>query len=85
MTVFKGAEEEDGPVIVKKIRRIGGDVVRYRCEESGSELILKKDDALSDSYTCPATGCVMERVDEAEMKVIRIERKLHKEEGGEKE
>jgi hypothetical protein len=81
--VFEGSAEGGDPVIIKKIRAYGGDVVRYRCEETGSELIVKTEDALSDTYVCPATGCVMERVDEPEMKVIRIEHKVEGEEGGE--
>lgn len=49
-----------------------GDMVRYRCEETGSELLVAKDDALSDSYVCPATGCLMVRVDEPQVHVVKI-------------
>jgi hypothetical protein len=81
--IFKGSEGEDGPVVIKKIRAFGDDIARYRCEETGSELILKKEDALSDTYICPATGCVMERVEEPEMVEIRIDHGHHADEGGE--
>jgi hypothetical protein len=48
------------------------DMVRYRCEETGSELLVGKDDALSDSYVCPATGCLMVRVNEPQVHVVKI-------------
>ena len=59
------------PMIVKT--RVGhGDMVHYRCGETGSVLMVKKEDALSDTYICPATGCVMEKVTEPELKVIKV-------------
>lgn len=48
------------------------DMVTYRCEESGSTLMVKKDDAFEDVYICPATGCVMTKVEEPDLKVITI-------------
>jgi hypothetical protein len=50
----------------------GEDRVLYRCEESGSELIVDADDALLDSYIDPATGCLMEKVETPEVQVITI-------------
>ena len=48
------------------------DMVTYRCEESGSTLMVKKDDAYEDVYICPATGCVMNKVEGPDVKVIKI-------------
>ena len=50
----------------------GGDRVIYRCEDSGSELIVKADDALLDSYVDPVTGCLMEKIDSPEVRVLTI-------------
>ncbi len=47
--------------------------VRYRCEETGSMLVIDADQATGDTYICPATGCVMEKVEEPEVKVIKIQ------------
>ncbi len=58
------------PTIIK--RQLCDGMVKYRCEETGSVLMVKKDDAIEDVYICPATGCVMEKVDEPEMKMITI-------------
>jgi len=52
------------------------DVVKYRCEETGSTLIVKKDDAIEDVYICPATGCVMTKVEESDVKVIKIMKRV---------
>jgi len=50
----------------------GGDRVVYRCEETGSELIVKADDALLDSYIDPVTGCVMEKAATPQMRVLTV-------------
>lgn len=52
------------------------DLVKYRCEETGSVLMVKKDEAIEDVYICPATGCVMTKVEEPEMRVITIEKRI---------
>ena len=52
------------------------DMVTYRCEETGSTLRVKKDDAIEDVYICPATGCVMTRVEETAVKVIKVMKKV---------
>jgi len=65
----------DHPMILKP-HEIDGDVVRYRCEETGSVLLVKKEDALQDTYICPATGCVMTKVEAPEVRVIRIEKRV---------
>jgi hypothetical protein len=54
----------------------GDGMVRYRCEETGSVLLVRQEDALSDTYICPATGCVMEKVTEPEVKVITLEHRI---------
>lgn len=68
------------PMIVKtRATRVG--MVRYRCEETGSELLVKQEDATADSYVCPATGCVMERVTEPEVKVIKVMHRVETSDG----
>jgi len=68
--------EEGNPIIIKEGHHFhGGDFVSYRCEETGSMLMVKKDDAILDSYVDPATGCLMEKVEEAKVKVI-VKKKL---------
>ena len=56
-----------------------GDVVKYLCEETGSTLLVKKDDAIEDAYICPATGCVMTRVEETDVQVIMIKKMIEAE------
>jgi len=70
---------EDGGVhqpIMMGLHPMGGDMVKYRCEETGSTLLVKKDDAIEDVYICPATGCVMKKVEEPEVHVIKIQKKV---------
>jgi len=55
---------------------MNSDMVKYRCEETGSTLLVKKDDAIEDVYICPATGCVMTKVEEPEVHVIKIHKKV---------
>ena len=74
-TMVMTSEDGHHPMIFKSGMADAG-MVRYRCEETGSELLVKKEDAVSDSYVCPATGCVMERVDEPQVKVIKVMRKV---------
>lgn len=59
--VFKHRSGEGGPVVVDLASR--ADMVTYRCEETGSELTVKKEHAAYDTYTDPATGCVMTKVE----------------------
>jgi hypothetical protein len=74
--VFIG-EGEDGEH-VKVFRSVvkGGDLVTYRCEESGSILMVKRDDAIEDAYICPATGCLMTRVEEPDVHTITVTKKV---------
>lgn len=51
-------------------------LVTYRCEKTGSTLTLAEEDAIEDSYICPATGCLMERVERPEKRVVIIEKKV---------
>ncbi len=55
-------------------------LVKYICEETGSILMVKKEDALEDSYICPATGCVMTKLEEPEVHVIKIQKRIEVEE-----
>lgn len=73
--IFTSAEPGAEPVVVAAPgRRLG--VVRYRCEATGSELLVDKDRATAESYVCPATGCVMTRVEEPEVRVIKVIKKV---------
>ena len=61
---------EGGPMIVKSGPHfMHGDFVHYRCEETGSMLMVKKDDALLDSYVDPVTGCLMEKVESPKRRI----------------
>jgi hypothetical protein len=69
--IFTSAEPGSEPVVVSAPGRRPG-MVRYRCEATGSELLVDKDQATAESYVCPATGCVMIRVEEPEVRVIKV-------------
>jgi len=69
--IFIDAEGgEHHPTIIK--RHMGDNMVKYRCADTGSILMVKKDDAIEDVYICPATGCVMEKLEEPQLKMITI-------------
>lgn len=72
--VFIAKDAAAGRPVVVQTDGMFGDVVKYRCDETGSVLLVKTEDALEDAYVCPATGCVMRRVEEPEMRVIKIRR-----------
>jgi len=69
----------DHPMIIKGHGMHAG-LVKYVCEETGSVLMVKQEDALEDAYVCPATGCVMTKVEEAEMRVIKIQTRIENDE-----
>lgn len=69
--IFTSAEPGARPIVVTG-PGMRDDMVRYRCADSGSELLVPKEKALADSYVCPATGCVMTRVDQSEVRVVKI-------------
>jgi len=73
--IFTSAEPGAEPVVVMEPGRRPG-MVRYRCEATGSELLVGKDQAMAESYVCPATGCVMTRVEEPEVRVIKVIKKV---------
>jgi len=62
------------PTVIK--RHLHEGLAKYRCEETGATLLVKEEDAIEDTYICPATGCLMERVEEPEMKVITIKKRI---------
>ncbi len=64
---------EGHPIVVKRMIAPGRDMARYHCDETGSTLMVKKNDNLLDSYIDPVTGCVMKRVEEPMQKVVRVE------------
>jgi hypothetical protein len=68
---------EDGPIIIKRMgHHGGGDFVHYRCEETGSMLTVKADDNLLDDYLDPVTGCVMKKVENAGVHIIKIREEI---------
>jgi hypothetical protein len=73
--IFTSAEPGSEPVVVAAPGLRTG-MVRYRCEATGSELLVEKEQATADSYVCPATGCVMTRVAEPEVRVIKVIKKV---------
>ena len=73
--IFTSGEPGTAPVVVAAPGRRPG-MVRYRCEATGSELLVAEEMASAESYVCPATGCVMVRVAEPEVRVIKVIRKL---------
>jgi hypothetical protein len=73
--IFTAAEPGAAPVVVAAPGRRPG-MVRYRCEATGSELLVAEEQATAESYVCPATGCVMARVAEPEVRVIKVIRKV---------
>ena len=66
---------EDGPCMQE-------DVVTYRCEETGSLLVVKKDDNLLDSYIDPVTGCVMERVETPQRQIKVFVKEIEEKDDG---
>ena len=77
--VMKWVSEEGGghPFIVKRIgHHGGGDYVTYRCEETGSMLTVKADENLLDDYIDPVTGCLMKKVENAGVHVIKIREEI---------
>jgi hypothetical protein len=77
--VMKWVSEEGGghPFIVKRIgHHGGGDSVTYRCEETGSMLTVKADENLLDDYIDPVTGCLMKKVENAGVHVIKIREEI---------
>lgn len=58
------------------------DVVTYRCEETGSLLVVKKDDNLLDSYIDPVTGCVMERVETPQRQIKVFVKEIEEKDDG---
>jgi hypothetical protein len=77
------SEEGDGhPIIIKHMGHHGGsEFVTYRCEETGSMLMVKADENLLDDYIDPVTGCLMKKVEHAGVHVVKIQEKIiHQEE-----
>ena len=68
--VFKHQRGATDPVVVDLAAR--KDMVTYRCDETGSRLTVRKEHAAQDSYTDPATGCVMARVETRRVKVVTV-------------
>lgn len=50
--------------------------VRYRCEESGSMLLVDPEYASQDTLVDPASGCLMTKIADEEPKIIMIKKGL---------
>jgi len=50
--------------------------VRYRCEETGSMLLVDEEHASQDTLVDPASGCLMTKVSDEEPQVIMIKKEL---------
>jgi len=76
------AEDGEGsPIIIKRMgHHGGGDYVTYRCEETGSMLMVKADERLLDDYIDPVTGCVMKKIENAGAHLIEIREEIVTEE-----
>jgi hypothetical protein len=74
-TVLKWVSEgdEEHPMIITTGTAMGGDMVVYRCEETGSMLTVKADENLLDSYLDPVTGCVLKKIEGSGQRVIHVE------------
>jgi hypothetical protein len=77
---FQEIETDDGSRVLTWVNEGGdvesfggGDMVVFRCEETGSTLTVKKDEHLLDTYLDPVTGCVMKKLDAPVMKTYRVE------------
>ncbi|MCK5377758.1 MAG: hypothetical protein KAJ78_00085 [Acidobacteria bacterium] len=80
--VFFG-DHEDGEI--PKIIKMGGihgahgahfGKVRYRCEETGSMLLVDPEHASQDTLVDPASGCLMTKVANEEPQVIMIKKEI---------
>jgi hypothetical protein len=69
--VFMTSGDGAHPVVVTTGAATAG-MVRFRCEETGSELLVKESEAVEESYVCPATGCLMERVEKPGITFIKL-------------
>jgi hypothetical protein len=78
--IMKMDGESPHPIVIEGHGWDGADMVRYRCQESGSMLLVPAEDAIEDVYVDPATGCLLERVQEPERRVLKIITKHHDEE-----
>jgi len=77
---FQEIETDDGSRVLTWVNEGGevksfggGDMVVFRCEETGSTLTVKKDEHLLETYLDPVTGCVMKKLDAPVMKTYRVE------------
>ncbi len=71
--------EGDGPHKTKMIKMMGGPhagMVSYRCESTGSMLLVKEEHATLDSFIDPATGCLMNKVEVKDEHVMVIKTKV---------
>ena len=70
------AADDDEP---RRLVTMGGTppgMVRYRCEDTGSELLVAQEHATQPSFVDPATGCLMEKVESEDQKVVIIKKKV---------
>jgi hypothetical protein len=51
-------------------------MVKYRCDETGSVLMVKEENATFDSFVDPASGCLLKKVDTPDEHVMIIKKKV---------
>ena len=76
---MKWVAEDEGAhqIIIKRMGHPGaGEYVTYRCEETGSMLTVKADENLLDDYIDPVTKCLMKKVENAGVHLIKIREKI---------
>ena len=67
---FLGDEEIAGEMKMLKVGGPHAGMVHYRCEETGSVLLVKKEHATEETFVDPATGCVMNKVVDSPNRVV---------------
>lgn len=72
-----GDGREPGSMVFYSAGFGGSELVRYRCDDTGSMLLVKKQKGLLDSYIDPVTGCLLERVDDGiRVHVVKVRERL---------
>lgn len=74
--LVKTAQGVDPLAKVIQLRGEQDGMVTYRCKETGSELRVKEENATFDSFVDPASGCLLEKVEEPEEHVMIIKKRV---------
>ncbi len=73
--VFIG-DDDSAPKMIKIMGGPHGGMVRYRCEATGSMLLVNEEHATQDSFIDPATGCEMNKVELEDDHVMVVTKKV---------